>query len=308
MGHLALSSLPTDIDYVAGALWPLYTATLPPHAEQTLLGRPYADPDNPPPPLPITVKLQTDLKAQLSLALAAAGESVLPRLTGRNEFTHSLMPFTENGQHRPVSSRRVPHLPPLDLPLAARFLLIAAYCASYNPTSSDVRLFGRGTGGDGKRRRGGATRRAGYGRVRAGKVPQRLLGPKTFPIDRLIAMFSSLYAEHAPRPEEFDLDDSDSDTGKYITAAEAAAKSQRRRDREIEHEQRWDDEVDHLAFSTKLWALIPELEGLGLLHRVSPVDRLDNITLRCEMDYETVRNLAREVKITLDEYLYELTT
>lgn len=27
--------------------------------------------------------------------------------------------------------------------------------------------------------------------------------------------------------------------------------------------------------------------------------------LRCEVDYETVRTLARELKITLDEYLYE---
>jgi hypothetical protein len=50
---------------------------------------------------------------------------------------------------------------------------------------------------------------------------------------------------------------------------------------------------------------IPELEGKGLLKRVSPVDRLDNIMLRCEVDYETVKSLAKELKVVLDDYIYE---
>jgi origin recognition complex subunit 5 len=37
------------------------------------------------------------------------------------------------------------------------------------------------------------------------------------------------------------------------------------------------------------------------------VDRLDNIMLRCEVEYEEVKSLAKELKITLDEYLYEAT-
>lgn len=52
---------------------------------------------------------------------------------------------------------------------------------------------------------------------------------------------------------------------------------------------------------------IPELESQGLLRRMSPVDRLDNIMLRCEVEYEEVKSLAKELKITLDEYLYEAT-
>jgi origin recognition complex subunit 5 len=40
---------------------------------------------------------------------------------------------------------------------------------------------------------------------------------------------------------------------------------------------------------------------------MSPVDRLDNIMLRCEVEYEEVKSLAKELKITLDEYLYEAT-
>jgi origin recognition complex subunit 5 len=50
---------------------------------------------------------------------------------------------------------------------------------------------------------------------------------------------------------------------------------------------------------------IPEFETQGLLKRVSPPDRLDNVMLRCEADYEVAKDLARELKIVLDEYIYE---
>ncbi len=53
---------------------------------------------------------------------------------------------------------------------------------------------------------------------------------------------------------------------------------------------------------------IPELEAQGLLRRVSPPDRLDNVMLRCEIDYETAKTLAKGIRITLDEYLYEATS
>jgi origin recognition complex subunit 5 len=38
---------------------------------------------------------------------------------------------------------------------------------------------------------------------------------------------------------------------------------------------------------------------------MSPQDRLDNIMLRCEVDYETTNIVARRLRIKLDEYLYE---
>lgn len=299
VGNLAPTSPPTDIDYVAGALWPLYTASLPAHAEMTLLGKDYPDPAHPPPPLEIDIKLLTSLKHQLSFALAAATESVLPRQVGRTEFTRALAPFNADGTPRPTTARTIPQLPPLDLPLGAKFLLVAAYCASYNPAKTDLRLFGRGTGPDGRRRRGGAVRRAGYGKARVGKVPQRLLGPRPFPLDRLLAMFSSLYAEHAPRPPDLEI--------RYeFDAYQSAADAERRREEEMELDERWEEEVDHLAHSTKLWSLIPELEGQGLLRRTSPSDRLDNVMLRCEIDYDAAKEIAKELKITLDDYIYEL--
>jgi len=127
----------------------------------------------------------------------------------------------------------------------------------------------------------------------------------------LLALFASLYAEHASRPEDLaptneysSSEDEDEDV--YPSAAQAQAKDDRRKARERDREDRWDDEVDHLTMSVSLWAMIPELEAQGLLKRVSPPDRLDNVMLRCEADYETTQTVAKELRITLDEYLYEL--
>ena len=153
------SSLASELDYLAESLWPIYTSSLPAHLEQNLLSRHHPDTQTPPAPLVITVKLLTDLKHQISLPLAAAVENVLPRLSGRAEFTDAM-----------IRLRIVPKPPSMELPLCARYLLVAAYCASFNPAKSDIRLFGRGTGPEGKPRRGGGTRRVGYGRTRIGKV------------------------------------------------------------------------------------------------------------------------------------------
>ncbi|KAL1411514.1 hypothetical protein Q8F55_002475 [Vanrija albida] len=290
---------PPEVAYAAEALWPLYTATLPAHAEQALLGR--EPPPDGTPALAVSVKLLTDLKHQLALALSVAAESLLPRLVGREAFVRALLPTAPDGAPRPVSTRTLPRAPGLELATAAQFLLVAAYCASYNPAKSDIRLFGRGTGPDGRRRRGGGVRRAGYGRTRVGKVPQRLLGPKAFPLDRVLAMFASLYAEHGVRPEDL----AESDEEEVLGATAAVARAERKRARQAERDEQWEDEVDALAMSVRLWSLIPELEAQGLLKRTSPVDRLDNVMLRCEIDYEATKTLAKGLKITLDEYLYE---
>ena len=50
------------------------------------------------------------------------------------------------------------------------------------------------------------------------------------------------------------------------------------------------------------------METQGLLRRLSPPDRLDNIMLRCEVDYETAKTTAKDLSISLDEYLYEATS
>lgn len=270
LANLVPTSPPTELLYLAEPLWQIYTHPLPPHAEQALLGRPDTDSTAPPRPLSITVKLLTDLKHQLSLPLAAAIENLIPRTLGRHEFVQAFLPQTEMDSGLPKPALRTVSKPPqVELPAAARFLVVAGYCASYNPAKSDLRLFGRGLVASGRRKKGGGTRRAGYGRVRMGKVPQRLLGPKIFPLDRLLAIFASLYAEHAERPDHLALAlEDESEDELYPSAAQAVARAEKSRARDLEREEAWDDEVHHLAMSVKLWAMVslplvrePKLSG-----------------------------------------------
>lgn len=268
LANLIPTSPPTELLYLAEPLWHIYTQPLPPHAEQTLLGRQDSDPKDAPPPLSITVKLLTDLKHQLSLPLAAAIEHLISRSVGRHEFIQAFLPQSEmqGGLPRPAL-RAVPKPPQVELPAAARFLVVAGYCASYNPAKSDLRLFGRGLVAGGRRKKGGGTRRAGYGRVRMGKVPQRLLGPKIFPLDRLLAIFAALYAEHAERPDHLALAlEEESEDELYPSTAQAVARAEKRRARDLEREEAWDDEVHHLAMSVKLWAMVslPTARSSGL--------------------------------------------
>ena len=114
------------------------------------------------------------------------------------------------------SKRSLPRAPSLSVPYIAKFLLIASYLASQNPPRTDLRLFGRGLTADGKKKKGGGTRRAGYGRVKVGKVPQRLVGPKPFPLERGLAIWAALYAENGKRPADLDADEGSSGSeGEY---------------------------------------------------------------------------------------------
>ncbi|ODN94258.1 hypothetical protein L198_05114 [Cryptococcus wingfieldii CBS 7118] len=302
-----------ELAHIAASLWPLYTSDLPPHAEMEVLGLEYPDPSNPPPKLEVSLRLLTDLTRSIKLPLAAAVETLIPRQIGTYEFTSALSRRSATTSAQDA----LPKLPPLELSRTEKFLLVAGYCASYNPATSDVRLFGRGVGENGRKKRGGGMRRAGYGKVRSGKVAQRLLGPKAFPLDRLLALFFSLYAEHATRP---DFQTEYSESSEELEEEESAQiwpptlrtdskraekKAAKARKREQEQEQRWDVEVQQLMMSVKFWGMIPELEAQGLLKRWSPPDRLDNVMLRCELDYETSKSLAKDLGVKMDEYLYE---
>ena len=162
-----------ELEYVAEALWPVYTRNLPDHLEQNLLGRPYPDPANPPPQLQISIKLLTDLKHAMAVPLAVASEELLTRKIGITNFADSLKRAGGAGatpsRFAGITAKTIGEGGlAADLGFCSKVLVVAAYCASYNPPKSDQRLFGR-IGTDGKRRRGGA-RRAGYGRTRVGKV------------------------------------------------------------------------------------------------------------------------------------------
>ncbi|KAI8822257.1 origin recognition complex subunit 5-like protein [Fimicolochytrium jonesii] len=96
--------------------------------------------------------------------------------TSISDYTHSVI--------LTATSRAV------DLPHYTKFLAIASFLASYNPPRLDMRFFSKG-GEEGRKKRGGGSVK---GRVNkeGGKLRQQLLGPKAFPLERLLAIFYSI--------------------------------------------------------------------------------------------------------------------
>ncbi|KAJ3395789.1 Origin recognition complex subunit 5 [Lobulomyces angularis] len=79
----------------------------------------------------------------------------------------------------------------LELPYYSKFLLFASFLASFNPPKFDQRYFTKL--GEGKKRTKG-TRKSTI----ANRINPRLLGPKSFPVERMLAIFQSIL----PCPEE----------------------------------------------------------------------------------------------------------
>lgn len=73
----------------------------------------------------------------------------------------------------------------VELPFLSKHLVVGAYLASFNPASSDVRMFA-------KRQSSARGRRASKKSRVSEKTPQLLVGPKSFPLERLLAIVFSL--------------------------------------------------------------------------------------------------------------------
>ncbi|XP_050502088.1 origin recognition complex subunit 5-like [Diabrotica virgifera virgifera] len=90
---------------------------------------------------------------------------------------------------KPATSAKEKSMPTLELPFYAKYLLIAAYLASYNPPKDDKRLFMKYHGKQRKKLKDIRLKN---------KVSEQLntqLGPKPFVFDRLLAIFYSILDE-----------------------------------------------------------------------------------------------------------------
>ncbi|KAG8928246.1 hypothetical protein FRC02_007185 [Tulasnella sp. 418] len=102
-------------------------------------------------------------------------------------------PFTQ--LHQPGSEANTPSMKDaLALPLGTKLILVAAYVASFNPARSDLRMFGRQADGPQHRKRKTGSRGPRSGSV--AKIPQRLLGPSPFALDRFLNVYGALVVEH----------------------------------------------------------------------------------------------------------------
>ncbi|KAF9211878.1 Origin recognition complex subunit 5 [Podila verticillata] len=84
-----------------------------------------------------------------------------------------------------------------DLPYFTKFILIASFLASYNPPKLDMRYFAKVSNQGGKmtkRAKNAAAKKHGHEQL-GSKFRQQLLGPKTFQIERMLAIFYSILDE-----------------------------------------------------------------------------------------------------------------
>ncbi|KAF9093876.1 Origin recognition complex subunit 5 [Mortierella sp. AD031] len=84
-----------------------------------------------------------------------------------------------------------------DLPYYTKFILIASFLASYNPPRLDMRYFAKVSNQGGKmtkRSKVAAAKKHGHDNM-GSKLRQQLLGPKPFPIERMLAIFYSILDE-----------------------------------------------------------------------------------------------------------------
>ncbi|KAG0037205.1 Origin recognition complex subunit 5 [Podila clonocystis] len=84
-----------------------------------------------------------------------------------------------------------------DLPYFTKFILIASFLASYNPPKLDMRYFAKVSNQGGKmtkRAKISAAKKHGHDQL-GSKLRQQLLGPKTFQIERMLAIFYSILDE-----------------------------------------------------------------------------------------------------------------
>ena len=219
---------------------------------------------------------------------------------------------------RSASSQATISLLP-SLALIPTFLVIASFLASYNPSRLDVRYFlrddsllslssGSSKGktlkggrklGPGRGRKGGARGRPSKSSLRVtnedGQTEnlnrQQLLGPKPFPIDRLLSIFQALITEAAP---EMSMIYSSMVPDHDLSANGGNAESDR--------STLWE-------FRSKSLSVYSQINGLvarRMLVRTSAQDKLGtSINFRTNVGYNVVAVLAKRVKFELDEWLWD---
>lgn len=224
---------------------------------------------------------------------------------------------------RSVSSQATISLLP-SLALIPTFLVIASFLASYNPSRLDVRYFLRDDSllslssgsAKGKSLKGGRKLGPGRGRNTAagrrgrpsksalrvtnedGQTEnlnrQQLLGPKPFPIDRLLSIFQALITEAAPEMSMI--------YSSLNPDNETFSGGNGEREKENDRSTLW----EYRSKSLSVYSQINGLVARRMLVRTSAQDKLGtSINFRTNVSYSVVAVLAKRVKFELDEWLWD---
>ncbi|KAI9441371.1 putative origin recognition complex, subunit 5-like protein [Lactarius indigo] len=252
---------PHELSYVAAAQWPNFVAPV-------LDAQRDANQFH---PIPEDVRMRL-LRVFLP-SFTAALEALLPRRM--HARTWSQTPDVTDG---PASDEKGVETTISSLSTLQKYILLAAFLASSNPPRTDMRMFARSRETRSRRRRGGGTRKAPQ---RSGstpaKVPQRLVGPASFPLDRMSAILAVLL-------EEYDLE-MRAITKEFTQLGEYT-------------------EMELVRVHTS--GAVTELSAAHLLLRVSPPDRLDGPPMyKCGISYDVALALGRDLRVPMLDLIWE---
>ncbi|KAI0701836.1 putative origin recognition complex, subunit 5-like protein [Cytidiella melzeri] len=270
---------PSELAYIAAAQWPGFVQPiLDDHRSRDDSGN---DLEFQPPIEDVRIRLTRLFTPSFTSAL----ETLFPRLSFANAWAQANVPPPNLLSIPPKQLTSIPVHKPEDqdsyrvlksLPRMAKFILVASFLASNNPAKTDMRMFGRGPDERKKRRKGGSPRKISSKNA-AVKIPQRLLGPIAFPLDRMIAILGVLLEENdvdvRPPAPEFSI------PGEYTEM-----------------------ETTRVA----VFAQVMELAASHLLYLTSPHDRLEmSSTFKCGIGYDAVLGLARDIGVPIYDILWD---
>ncbi|KAF9531498.1 origin recognition complex subunit 5 C-terminus-domain-containing protein [Crepidotus variabilis] len=285
---------PDELQYIAAARWPGFVKPLIDEYKQALHERRQEDNevdlDSELPQINVSEDLRIRLIRYFNASFTTALETLLPRQSNAADWASANVPpdnlfsmarpDTGYQQQQPSAQEALAATSSQagmrSLPRMSKFLLIASFLASTNPAKSDLRMFGRGLDEKKHRRRGARS----SGKTKSGvasKIPQRLLGPIAFPLDRILAILGALLEEN--------------DVETRLVAREFVVPGEYT-----------DMEIGRVG----VYAAITELTSLGLMHRTSPADRLDGPPMfKAAISYDDALALAKELDIALNDLLWD---
>jgi origin recognition complex subunit 5 len=243
-----------------------------------------ADSDSEEPFQPPSEETRMRLSRLFNPSLSLALDALYPRLQNATDWAKANEPPPNLLDNPPTTTKTAVPSDEKDagitcLPRLFKFILLASFLASTNPPKSDLRIFGRGLDEKKKRKR----RASGKSTNTKGgvtKVAQRLLGPTSFTLDRMLAILGAL------------LEENDVDSRIHAHASEFSIPG---------------EETDMEISRVAVYAAITELTSMRLLTRTSAVDRLDGPpTYRAAMGYEMTVSLARELDVSLGDLFWEV--
>ncbi|KZT42405.1 hypothetical protein SISSUDRAFT_1015773 [Sistotremastrum suecicum HHB10207 ss-3] len=257
---------PEELAYIAAAQWPGFVAPVLADWRSKQLASEQNDADGVIFDLP-DEETRLRLMKLFSPSWRTCMELVHPRLCSASGFSLS--------RDSSSSSSELSGLPPESLRTSGlshmqKWIILASYIASHNAAKTDLRIFGKQSEG-GVRKKGGGTRKTrSSAKI---KASTHLMGPNSFPLDRLVAILGSFLADSHTNP----MEDGD----------------------------RSDPEVE--AWRVNVFVSISELVECHLLQRVGAHDKLDGPPVfKCYASHQEVAELAEDLGVVLSDYLWNV--